>query len=102
VYVQYLLQYMKSVCDWLETEVKDTVTHTAWSLLRDSYATSYCLCHHPSHVAVAVLYMTLHLHGVDVPYNDFADRQWWQVRGGTASDRFSVVDNDLVDSRGHR
>ena len=81
VILQYLLQYIKSVTDWLEPEMsKYPLARTAWSILRDSYHTSTCLRYPPTHVAVTVLYMTLEIHGVEVPYNHQAEKQWWKVR----------------------
>ena len=52
---------------------------TAWAILRDSYHGNVCLEYSPEHIAVAVLYFALQCHGVEVPYSDTAEYEWWQV-----------------------
>ncbi|XP_077984189.1 cyclin-Q-like [Glandiceps talaboti] len=78
---KYLLHYMKSVRDYIDPDVwKDIpISSTAWAFLRDSYHSDLCLRVHPQHLAVTVLYFALQCHGVAIPFNDTAKRQWWQV-----------------------
>ena len=80
-YLQFLLHYLKSVYDWLDPVVKQKVpiATTAWAILRDSYHGNVCLEYSPEHIAVAVLYFALQCHGVEVPYSDTAEYEWWQV-----------------------
>lgn len=78
---KYLLYYMKSVCDWLSPELPQRVpfVRTAWSILRDTYHSDLCVSHKPQHLAVAVLYFSLQIHGLNIPGNDTARTKWWQV-----------------------
>ncbi|XP_002738178.1 cyclin-Q-like [Saccoglossus kowalevskii] len=78
---KYLLHYLVSLKDWLSPSVwADTpIAKTAWALLRDSYHSDLCLRVKPQHLAVTVLYFSLQCNGVGVPFNDDADKQWWQV-----------------------
>lgn len=78
---KFLLHYLKSVYDWLDPVVKQKVpvATTAWAILRDSYHGNVCLEYSPEHIAVAVLFFALQCHGVEVPYSDTAEYEWWQV-----------------------
>ena len=78
---QFLLHYLKSVYDWLDPVVKQNVpvATTAWAILRDSYHGDVCLSYSAEHIAVAVLFFALQCHGVEVPYSDTAEYEWWQV-----------------------
>jgi len=79
---KYLLYYMKSVCDWLAPDIPQRVpfVRTAWSILRDSYhSDTLALNHKPQHLAVAVLYFSLQVHGLTIPGNQSARTKWWQV-----------------------
>lgn len=78
---KYLVHYLKSIYDWLNKETTDHVpiAQTAWAILRDSYHGDICLAYSPDVIAVSVIYLTLNSYGVDVPYNDQAERPWWEV-----------------------
>ena len=79
--LQFLLHYLKSLYDWLGPETAKTVpvAQTAWAILRDSYHSDLSLRYQAEHIAVAVLYLALQTHGVDVPYSNKAEKKWWEV-----------------------
>ena len=78
---QYLVHYLKSLMDWLDPSVVETVpvATTAWALLRDSYHGNLCLRYKPDVMAVSVLYLTLQSYGVEVPCSEEAEDRWWEV-----------------------
>ncbi|XP_072026804.1 cyclin-Q-like [Amphiura filiformis] len=97
---KYLVHYMKSLRDWMDLEVWNTVPlcSTAWAMLRDSYHCDMCLRAKPQHLAVSVLYFTLQCYGVEVPLNDQAKVPWWKVFSEdiTEEDIRSIIE-ELID-----
>ena len=79
-----MLHYLKSLYDWLDPETTKTVpiAQTAWAILRDSCHSDLSLRYQAEHIAVAVLYLALQTHGVEVPYSSKAERKWWEVSYG--------------------
>lgn len=80
--LQYLLHYLISLKNWLNrySWQRTPISVTAWALLRDSYHGGLCLRFAAQHLAVAVLYLALHIYGVEVPAEAEAEKPWWQVR----------------------
>ncbi|XP_069137252.1 cyclin-Q-like [Argopecten irradians] len=78
---RYLLHYLKFIKDWFEPYRWEDlpIARTAWALLRDCYHGNVILKYKPDHIAVAILYLTLQCHGVDVPYHYQSDTPWWKV-----------------------
>ncbi|XP_033114560.1 cyclin-Q-like [Anneissia japonica] len=78
---KYLLHYLKSLRDWMDTDVWLTtpIARTSMAILCDSFHTDLCLRMKPQHLAVASIYFTLQCYGVEVPCNLQAEKQWWQV-----------------------
>lgn len=81
VFFQFLLHYLKYLEDWFDPFTWQSVplTRTCWALLRDSYHSPLALRYKPQHIAIAVIYMALQCHGVEVPFNRVADSPWWKV-----------------------
>ena len=67
---------------WLDPQlvVKVPLANTAWAILRDSYHGKICLKYKPQHIAIAVLYMALESHGVEVTLSEQSETPWWKVR----------------------
>jgi len=78
---KYLLQYLKSLHDWLDPRLvaRVPISGTAWAMLRDCYFGDICLKYKAEYTAVAILYFSLQCHGVEVPFTHQAKYQWWQV-----------------------
>lgn len=78
---KFLLHYLKYLEDWFDPYTWESVpvSRTCWALLRDSYHSPLALRYKPQHIAIAVVYMALLCHGLEVPYNQVADTPWWKV-----------------------
>ncbi|XP_012890791.1 PREDICTED: cyclin-related protein FAM58A isoform X2 [Dipodomys ordii] len=78
---KYLLHYLISLKNWLNryTWQRTPISVTAWALLRDSYHGGLCLRFQAQHLAVAVLYLALHIYGVEVPAESESEKPWWQI-----------------------
>ena len=81
---QYMLHYLKSLENWFEPALwrRTPVAKTAWAILRDSYHGDMCLHYRATHMAVAIIYFTLQLHGLEVPCSQEGEKRWWEVSTG--------------------
>ncbi|XP_062039336.1 cyclin-Q isoform X1 [Lepus europaeus] len=94
---KYLLHYLVSLKNWLNrySWQRTPVSVTAWALLRDSYHGGLCLRFPAQHLAVAVLYLALHIYGVEVPAEAEAEKPWWQVFSDDLTK--PIIDNIVSD-----
>lgn len=78
---KYLCHYLKAVSDWLEPRQWEEIPlgRTAWALLCDCYHSDLVLDYNPQHLAVAVLYLALQCHGLELPLYRQCNRKWYQV-----------------------
>ncbi|XP_064639167.1 cyclin-Q-like [Lineus longissimus] len=97
---KYMLHYLKSVCDWMEPSISKRIpiAKFAWGILRDSYHGPICLKYRPEHIAIAVIYFTLQLYGMEVPFSDEAEYRWWEVLSEDATeDELKGISSDILD-----
>ncbi|QQP38566.1 Cyclin-related protein FAM58A [Caligus rogercresseyi] len=66
----FLLQYLKSLRDWLDPELWSEVpiASSAWKMLQDFYHDPFILEWRGSLVAISLIHLTLQIYGVEVPY----------------------------------
>ncbi|XP_013119030.1 cyclin-Q [Stomoxys calcitrans] len=78
---KYLLYYMKTLQDWLGSNVWGSVpiAKTAASFLQDFHHSPKILLHKPTHIAICCLSLALQTYGVQVPLTDESDdqSQWY-------------------------
>ena len=82
IFLQYLMQYLKSLYDWLDTSVTSEIplARHAWALLLDSYFDVDLTLHTPPDLlTVSIIYLILKVFNVDVPSNDTSEVPWWKV-----------------------
>lgn len=76
----YLLHYLKSICDWLDPSVDICqLSKISWSLLQDSYLSDVCLNVKPDKMAVSILYLSLQCLGLHFPHADECSLPWYEV-----------------------
>ncbi|XP_053329579.1 cyclin-Q isoform X2 [Spea bombifrons] len=92
---KYLLHYLMSLKSWMNRHTWDRtpIATASWALLRDSYHGDICLRYKPQHIAVAVLYFALQCYGVEVPCNENAETEWWQV---FSEDITKLIINNII------
>jgi hypothetical protein len=75
---RFLLHYCKSLSDWIHgsEENKGRFARTCWALLNDYVTDSRYITHHASHIAVAIIELSLSLLGIEVPSNHEALLGW--------------------------
>lgn len=94
---KYLLHYLVSLGDWLVEDSCDAIGQLSWFFLQDSFHTTLCLQHGPSHVAVAMLYFALNCLGVTVPCHS-ADNTWWKVLcSGSTEEEIQEIISLMID-----
>lgn len=80
---KFLLYYMKTLQDWLGSNVWSTVpiAKTAAAFLQDFHHSPKILNHKATHIAICCLSLALQTYGVQVPVTDESDDQslWYTV-----------------------
>jgi len=97
---KYLVHYLQALADWFDPHVwaEVPVGRSAWALLRDSYHSPVACDVAPEHLAVAVLYLALQAHGMDVPGHKYARHKWWQVFSSDISlEKIEKITGDIMD-----
>jgi len=76
---KYLLQYLKSLRDWMSTEVwaKYPIARTSWAMLQDLYHDQRVLDTDPPIIALATIQLALETYGIQVPF--VGDKNWFKV-----------------------
>ena len=80
--MQYLLQYLNSIIDWLpidKTQTHIPLCQASWKILRDLLHTDLLLKYLPQEIAVSILYLVTGCYGVEIPFNDFTKKNIWMV-----------------------
>jgi len=80
---KYLLHYLKSLRDWISSEVwtKYPIARTSWSLLQDLYHDPHVLDTDPTITALATIQLALETYGIQVPFvgSSGGERAWFKV-----------------------
>lgn len=104
--VQYLLYYMKTLQDWVGTDVWNSVpiAKTAASYLQDFHHSSNILKYKPTHVAIGCLSLALQTYGVQVPLTDESDEasMWYKplVKDFTRENQWEIIE-DVIEVYKH-
>jgi len=79
---KYLLHYLKSLRDWISTEVwaKYPIARTSWSMLQDLYHDQRVLETDPTLTALATIQLALETYGIQVPFvGGGSEKGWFKV-----------------------
>ena len=82
---KYLLHYLKSLKDWISTDVwnKYPIARTSWSLLQDSYHDANVIMDtDPELLSVACIQLALQTYGIKVPFmpdTSLYENPWYKV-----------------------
>lgn len=96
---KYLLHYMKTLQDWVGTEVWNSVpiAKAAASYLQDFHHSANILKYKPTHVAIGCLSLALQTYGIQVPLTDESDESamWYKplVKDFTRENQWEIIEN---------
>ena len=78
---KYLLNYLESLRHWIPLDLRSRlpVSETCWHILRDILHSNILLKHRPQEIAIAIIYLVFMCYGINVPFNDIAQKSWWKV-----------------------
>lgn len=103
---QYLLYYMKTLQDWVGSDVWNSVpiAKTAASYLQDFHHSPNILKYKPTHVAIGCLSLALQTYGVQVPLTDESDEasMWYKplVKDFTRENQWEIIE-DVIEVYKH-
>ena len=77
-----MLQYLDTLDHWIkfDSQPNSVIPEVSWQILRDLLHTDLFLRERPQDIAVSVIYFITHCYGVKIPYNEFSEINWWQVK----------------------
>ncbi|EDW10410.1 cyclin-Q [Drosophila mojavensis] len=103
---KYLLYYMKTLQDWVGTDIWNSVpiAKTAASYLQDFHHSPNILKYKPTHVAIGCLSLALQTYGVQVPLTDESDEasMWYKplVKDFTREKQWEIIE-DVIEVYKH-
>ena len=77
--MKYLLAYLDSLSHWVPFDKNHSISKTAWQVLRDMLHSDFYFDYRPQEVALSIIYFTFGCYGVQVPFNEEAEKKWWEV-----------------------